>query len=328
MRNTALSTHDSTERWMGESGLLASVSIQRTRPGEPPAPRPRVRWLGVRGACREPPNRRELDRRGRSDATIAGKPWCAPGGSTARRCLPIPIPASPIARTRYLNWPGHPSRIHFGCDARPINESLQLEPRILGRGPFLRGMASSRHDVSHMIGRLAMILAALAVAQPSCGQAIMGPEDVLAPKLILNGAGHTGPLRAMIYSPDGKALLSTGLDKIVHIWEVGERGLRLDRTIRPPIQRRGGVIYAMALSRDADERGQRLLAIAGLTLIGSGGRILVYRFPGRNDTGTGDWPSISLRVMTRGNRFPNKPVIPRRSSVCHSRSTGVSGIVR
>ncbi len=138
-----------------------------------------------------------------------------------------------------------------------------------------------------LITGLAIIVTILGAARPSRGQEIL-PKDFLEPRLVINGTGHTGPLRSLIYTPDGQYLLSAGLDKVVHVWEVHEKWLRLDRTIRPMIRNATGVIYAMALSPVPDDQGQRLLAIAGRNPLGSGGRILMYRFPGLHDTGTGD----------------------------------------
>jgi WD40 repeat protein len=114
------------------------------------------------------------------------------------------------------------------------------------------------------------------------------PQDFLKPRLVLNGQGHSAPLRAMTFSPDGKYLLSGGLDKVVHVWEFRGGRPRLDRTIRPPIYRKGGWIYALALSPVVDAQQQRLLAVAGHGVSAPAGDILIYRMPGLNNPGTGD----------------------------------------
>ena len=113
-------------------------------------------------------------------------------------------------------------------------------------------------------------------------------EDFLKPRLVLNGQGHTASLRAMTFSPDGKYLLSGGLDKTVHVWEFRAGRPRLDGTIRPPINRKGGWIYALALAPVADAHQQRLLAVAGHGVSAPAGDILIYRLPGLNNAGTGD----------------------------------------
>ena len=88
-------------------------------------------------------------------------------------------------------------------------------------------------------------------------------QDFLKPRLVLNGQGHSASLRAITFSPDGNYLFSGGLDKVVHVWAFRAGRPRLERTIRPPILRKGGWIYALALSPVADAQQQRLLAIAG-----------------------------------------------------------------
>ncbi len=113
-------------------------------------------------------------------------------------------------------------------------------------------------------------------------------QDFLRPRLVLNGQGHTASLRAMTFSPDGKYLLSGGLDKVVHVWDFRAGRPRLDRTIRPSINRKGGWIYALALAPVADAHQQRLLAVAGYGVSLPAGDILIYRLPGLNNPGTGD----------------------------------------
>lgn len=119
-----------------------------------------------------------------------------------------------------------------------------------------------------------------------CAQGV--PPDFLSPTLVLNAQGHTDLIQAMVYSSDGGRLISGGRDKVVHVWEVTDRKLRLDRSVRPPIRRRGGRVHALALSPVADAMGQRTLAVAGIGAIGSRGGILIYRVPGRTDREAGD----------------------------------------
>ncbi|MDR3618402.1 MAG: hypothetical protein P4L85_03555 [Paludisphaera borealis] len=132
------------------------------------------------------------------------------------------------------------------------------------------------------------------------------PPDFLSPTLVLNAQGHTDLVQAMVFSNDGKYLVSGGRDKAVHVWEVNGRRLRLDRSIRPPIRRRGGRVHALALSPTADAQGQRMLAVAGIGAIGSRGGILIYRLPGRTDQGAGD-----LQFELSPDRLET-PVLERR----------------
>jgi WD40 repeat protein len=171
------------------------------------------------------------------------------------------------------------------------------------------------------IGRLAMMVAALAAAPSARGQAIMGPEDVLWPKLVLNGAGHNGPVKALLYSPDGKYLLSAGLDKVVHVWAVDGDRLRLDRTIRPPIRRLNGVIYAVAITRDPVAQDRRLLAVAGL-IPEAASWFTASRAATRTARGTSR--STCLPAMMSASRWPSSPDTRWRSSACPSRPTGVT----
>ena len=93
----------------------------------------------------------------------------------------------------------------------------------------------------------------------------------------------------MVFSPDGKYLVSGGDDKAVFVWEFRQGQPRLDRTLRPPINRVGGTIDALAISPVKDPKdGHYLLAVSGYGAIGNGGDILVYRLLGPDDPGTGD----------------------------------------
>ncbi len=135
-------------------------------------------------------------------------------------------------------------------------------------------------------GWLAIVSAVFMTCSHAVGQTLT--HDFLKPRLVLNGRGHTASLRALIFSPDGKFLLSGGLDKVVHVWDFRAGRPRLDATIRPPINRKGGWIYAMALAPVSDAQQQRLLAVAGYAVAATAGDILIYRVPGLNNPGTGD----------------------------------------
>jgi len=77
------------------------------------------------------------------------------------------------------------------------------------------------------------------------------------PRLALNTGGHTSVINDLIFTRDGKYLISAGDDKVIRVWEV-ETG-RLDRTIQGEIgDGDEGKIYAMALSPN-----ERYLAVGG-----------------------------------------------------------------
>lgn len=119
------------------------------------------------------------------------------------------------------------------------------------------------------------------------------------PLLVVNTGGHSAPVRALAFTPDGTQLLSAGQDKVVHVWEVGGGRPRLARTLRPLIWRAArGTLYAMALA-PPDAQGQQLLAVAGFGITDDRGHITLYRYPGTNDVPTGD---VLGQLM---NRDPN-----------------------
>ena len=133
---------------------------------------------------------------------------------------------------------------------------------------------------------LAIVAAVIITGHQALAQTL--PQDFLKPRLVLNGQGHTASLRALSFSRDGNYLISGGLDKVVHVWEFRAGRPRLGQTIRPPINRKGGWIYALALSPVIDPHEQRLLAVAGHGASSPAGDVLIYRFPGLNNTGSGD----------------------------------------
>jgi WD40 repeat protein len=67
--------------------------------------------------------------------------------------------------------------------------------------------------------------------------------------LTLDPGHHVGPIRALLFTPDGKRLVSAGEDRTVQVWDA-QTGERL-RVFRPPLSGdRGGAILAAALAPD------------------------------------------------------------------------------
>jgi WD40 repeat protein len=67
--------------------------------------------------------------------------------------------------------------------------------------------------------------------------------------LTLDPGHHVGPIRALLFTPDGKRLVSAGEDRTVQVWDVAS-GERL-RIFRPPLSGdRGGAVLAAALAPD------------------------------------------------------------------------------
>jgi WD40 repeat protein len=115
-------------------------------------------------------------------------------------------------------------------------------------------------------------------------------RNITQPIPVVDSGGHHAPVRVVLFTrPDGAFLLSAGMDKVIHVWDL--RGPRpgLARTIRPRIWRGpAGVLYAMALSPAADAAGHSLLAVAGYGVDNNQGEIKIYRFPGSPNRPTGD----------------------------------------
>ncbi len=77
------------------------------------------------------------------------------------------------------------------------------------------------------------------------------------PILTINPGGHTAMVNELIFTPDGRELISAGNDKVIRVWDV-ETG-ELNRTLRGQVdQGDGGIIYAAALSPNG-----RTLAVGG-----------------------------------------------------------------
>jgi WD40 repeat protein len=69
------------------------------------------------------------------------------------------------------------------------------------------------------------------------------------PRLMLDTGGHMGAIRGVVFTPDGKQIVSAGLDKVIRIWD-WQTGSTV-RMVRGQIgSGTEGVIYAIALSPD------------------------------------------------------------------------------
>jgi WD40 repeat protein len=88
----------------------------------------------------------------------------------------------------------------------------------------------------------------------------------ISPRLVLEGGGHSALIRELIFTADGRELVSVGDDKTIRIWSVSRDGnqMALVRTIRGQIEDgRAGQLAAAALS-PPDAKGRQLwLAVGG-----------------------------------------------------------------
>jgi len=77
------------------------------------------------------------------------------------------------------------------------------------------------------------------------------------PTLVLDTGGHTAKVPKVLFTPDGRELISVSLDQTIRVWDVATG--EAVRVLRPPIGPGGeGMLYAAALAPDG-----RTLAVAG-----------------------------------------------------------------
>lgn len=92
------------------------------------------------------------------------------------------------------------------------------------------------------------------------------------PMLVIDPHGHSSRISALLFTPDGKTLISTSQDKTIRLWDVETGELR--HTLRHQIGAgRGGEIHAAALSPDG-----KLLAVGGITFVDDDAGTPVYLF--------------------------------------------------
>ena len=161
-----------------------------------------------------------------------------------------------------------------------------------------------------------VLLLALAAIRPSGVRAQVAPDRFFVdPVLILGGNGHHAPVRAMVFATrDGSQLLTGGMDKVVHVWNLDADRSGPARTLRPPNWRGyRGQINALALS-PPDANGNRLLAVAGYGVLASLGEILLFRYPDAAGQGTGDVVGQLAAAPAQGGR----PARPGHSNVVNA----------
>ena len=113
-------------------------------------------------------------------------------------------------------------------------------------------------------GRFSFIgccLALLTVSAPAFArqkESVTGQEDSPAataaenagkPVLVIDARGHTAPVRKVLFTPDGKQIITISQDKTIRFWDV-QTGRTL-RVLRPPIEEGAvGELMTGALSPD------------------------------------------------------------------------------
>ncbi len=87
-----------------------------------------------------------------------------------------------------------------------------------------------------------------------------------SPRLVIEANGHRGIIRQLLFTADGRELISVSDDKTIRIWSVSPDGHRaaLSRTIRGQIgDGRAGMLAAAALSPPNTQGHQTWLAVGG-----------------------------------------------------------------
>lgn len=100
---------------------------------------------------------------------------------------------------------------------------------------------------------------------------VPAPAEVRAgaeatPQLVLEAGGHQGVIRKLLFTADGRELVSVSDDKTIRVWSVSSDGRRatLARTFRGQMEEgRGGMLAAAALSPPDATGQQRWLAVGG-----------------------------------------------------------------
>ena len=81
------------------------------------------------------------------------------------------------------------------------------------------------------------------------------------PRIVVDPGGHSGKISKILFTPDGKNIISTSEDKSIRVWDV-ESGESLARFASEIGDGPEGMIYASALSPDG-----RILAVAGYPVL-------------------------------------------------------------
>src|SRR5271157_5779741 len=91
----------------------------------------------------------------------------------------------------------------------------------------------------------------------ACSSVALAADTPEKPILVLDSGGHTAFVSKVLFTRDGKQLISVSVDKTIRVWDVAS-GAPL-RVLRPPIGPiGGGALVAAALTPDG-----RTLAAGG-----------------------------------------------------------------
>ncbi len=118
-----------------------------------------------------------------------------------------------------------------------------------------------------MLLRLAItVLGFFPLALPQAASAETVPPESFEPRLVIETGGHKAMIRELLFTPDGRELVSVSDDKTIRIWSVHADGRRavLARTVRGQIEAgRGGMMASAALSPARAGGQPQWLAVGG-----------------------------------------------------------------
>ena len=128
----------------------------------------------------------------------------------------------------------------------------------------------------------------------TCKQVGAQQPAAVPPILVLDSGGHTSLVKKVIFTPDGKELISVSEDKTIRFWDV-DSGETI-RVVRPPIEHGSvDVLYTAALSPDG-----RTLAVGGYGLKDAIGSIyLISTVTGANRSGADGAHECDSRTCLR-----------------------------
>ena len=104
---------------------------------------------------------------------------------------------------------------------------------------------------------------------------VAGPTEVRAgtdstPQLVLEAGGHQAIIRKLLFTADGRELVSVSDDKTIRVWSVSPDGRRatLARSLRGQMEEgRGGMLATAALSPPDATGQQHWLAVGGFLAV-------------------------------------------------------------
>lgn len=90
----------------------------------------------------------------------------------------------------------------------------------------------------------------------------LADDAIEKPILVLDAGGHTAKVCKVLFTPDGRELITVSDDKTIRLWDVPSGEPR--RVLRPPIgPGPEGMLFAAALAERPDPGGRRLPAGIG-----------------------------------------------------------------